>query len=1553
MNKFYLPGNVRLLWLALYFAALLHPGLSWAQDAHSFPECYWRPADSTGLSARPANTPGNPGPGGPMQIATGTISCGAPEEAAPGYYVNQLQIPNMPVKTVRLVIHVLQKDDGTENWQSPAQDGGAQEAVLRGIVTGLGNWAGGPVPGVNGIYRKLDNRLTTPTGGWTTPVTTAPAPLQDTRIQFQVAQVRYYRDTYAWNMSEGSTLTCPGGGTAGNCTSYLYDKYVVNTVANPGQQNAIPNDLVDNAIHVFTGEHPGVGTPNLDAYGVPVNRYRMGGVAMGTRCIILRGYYWNLYNHPLMAPNTAFNPDDPSNPNNVANQQASFRVLQWNLSHELGHCLGLGHAWGTGATCSFSGPGNGQQESNNIMDYPLLPGYSLSQCQIGIMHNRLNAGEVMPPGVGYATYQFRTDAAQVRDHCQPLAGQDTYVSSSQTWRTVHNMRGNLHVKSGATLIVSCRLGFAGPTAKIIVHKGGRLILRGADIGTYRTSDAYECPNGLQLYLGGTPATTPADADNAGLIQIEDPANRILSNNPGALKVKLASGATLHIRSNADVLFEQGVLETMPGSYLCIEPGASLRYAGSGTLAISSATNLGISPDVTANITLNPTPTCQGNLCDIQSQALQLTSSATGDPLNEICSGDAVTLTLRGLANTAYTYQWYRDGSLLAGATSSTLTESLTNTIVSTMGASVQEYNYTCKVTPPGCPSVNRSIRIRVRPLVDMVVNTPTPVVCLVGSGPEYATDADGVPYYILKENVANIDLAASIAQASTINGNAVGGTTNFAWSGSPYLDHNTFIAGHGPGTKLRLDALQQQGAQQITLTLCAWLTSFQGIPGTPSYGNSRDRTTCQVCREVTLYFSNGSDFTVKAEESSICAGESTVLHAGGASSNTFTWEPGNLTGSSVVVTPDVTTEYTVTATNGSGCQSQRKVTVKVRPATCGDCVKSSQLIIMEKGDYHGDLEFKSGYTYHFPIDTYFHNGLFDVQPGATLTFDKGVYLIIGDDGFLNVHQGTLTASCEAMWGGILIKSWYGMQAAHSEISHAIDGIVLAFDPSAAPANSGAPYGLSLTDTRFLNNLQSVMLKEGAGATPGIINIVGCTFDSDPHQMRAPYHYRTPTKQFCSWRHLNLNGDLSYLQFSHNTLKHALFGVWMPEGQGLNSSKNVFSDCYVAAAYNYVNKRPSTWTDNVITFPVPDNAFSHLPLDFVRDALVEVTALEGPLGPVQPSTCFGIYAQGDPLVVERCRFEQTQQPFTLYRYAVPYPQTGLFARPGTTLVRNNHFEQLYQGYLAPAEQADGEVLGNTFLGCQIGLRFQRQDATLPTGTAVVDCNSFMRPAGVGGESFGIWRAPGIFTAPGQPLEQLDFSFEPSGAPGIPGTILRLQRNAFTGNNSGNNNAATGSTYWHVYNSSGNPPLNYARYEQAATAVPNDAEDDHLGPDNQVQGAYTGATFNSSVTCLTTLGYTTGLQRAAATLSTSRATVPGTYLTQNVPNPCTGTTTISYRTTAPARLLVRDVSGRLCRTEPLAAGEHTLTLDLRTLPAGLYIYTLEVAGRSLAHHKLLIQ
>lgn len=92
---------------------------------------------------------------------------------------------------------------------------------------------------------------------------------------------------------------------------------------------------------------------------------------------------------------------------------------------------------------------------------------------------------------------------------------------------------------------------------------------------------------------------------------------------------------------------------------------------------------------------------------------------------------------------------------------------------------------------------------------------------------------------------------------------------------------------------------------------------------------------CAIPANITLKLLLGPIFTVTTSAAVACPnGQATQVTAAVPPGTTVTWLPGsNLNGTSVLVTPLVTTTYTATATNAAGCIGRRAVTVTVRPPT--------------------------------------------------------------------------------------------------------------------------------------------------------------------------------------------------------------------------------------------------------------------------------------------------------------------------------------------------------------------------------------------------------------------------------------------------------------------------------------------------------------------------------------------------------------------------------------------------------------------------------------------
>ncbi|MDG1333917.1 MAG: glycine-rich protein [Crocinitomicaceae bacterium] len=110
-----------------------------------------------------------------------------------------------------------------------------------------------------------------------------------------------------------------------------------------------------------------------------------------------------------------------------------------------------------------------------------------------------------------------------------------------------------------------------------------------------------------------------------------------------------------------------------------------------------------------------------------------------------------------------------------------------------------------------------------------------------------------------------------------------------------------------------------------------------GLTGTTITVSPVATSTYSVIGNTLGCVSNTANITVTVfdinaiTDKTICDGTSTTLATSGA--DTYVWNPGGLTGSSIVVSPSTTTTYTVTGTqSATGCTSTETVTVNVNPS---------------------------------------------------------------------------------------------------------------------------------------------------------------------------------------------------------------------------------------------------------------------------------------------------------------------------------------------------------------------------------------------------------------------------------------------------------------------------------------------------------------------------------------------------------------------------------------------------------------------------------------------
>ena len=148
---------------------------------------------------------------------------------------------------------------------------------------------------------------------------------------------------------------------------------------------------------------------------------------------------------------------------------------------------------------------------------------------------------------------------------------------------------------------------------------------------------------------------------------------------------------------------------------------------------------------------------------------------------------------------------------------------------------------------------------------------------------------------------------------------------------NPQLDSLTGLEGLDIST---LGSFEATG--NGSLSYCHVQTICDYVNGNNNVTIDNNAVGCNSIPEVQDSCLINCAFTVSASATpdTICDNESSTLTATPSNQTdpvTYEWNPGGLVGQSVVVNPNMTTTYTVTATDDAGCTDTAEVTVTVEP----------------------------------------------------------------------------------------------------------------------------------------------------------------------------------------------------------------------------------------------------------------------------------------------------------------------------------------------------------------------------------------------------------------------------------------------------------------------------------------------------------------------------------------------------------------------------------------------------------------------------------------------
>jgi hypothetical protein len=159
------------------------------------------------------------------------------------------------------------------------------------------------------------------------------------------------------------------------------------------------------------------------------------------------------------------------------------------------------------------------------------------------------------------------------------------------------------------------------------------------------------------------------------------------------------------------------------------------------------------------------------------------------------------------------------------------------------------------------------------------------------------------------------------------NGGCLGTATYNLTTMSPNVQASTNNPTICPGVSTTLTATgantyvwQPGNLTGASVSVSPAVTTTYTVTGTAA-------NNCTKTSTVTITVTGQLPLTANASPTTICLGASSTLTVTGA--NTYTWNPGNLTGASVTVSPTNNTTYTVTGTNALGCTGSTTLNVNV------------------------------------------------------------------------------------------------------------------------------------------------------------------------------------------------------------------------------------------------------------------------------------------------------------------------------------------------------------------------------------------------------------------------------------------------------------------------------------------------------------------------------------------------------------------------------------------------------------------------------------------------
>ncbi len=421
-------------------------------------------------------------------------------------------------------------------------------------------------------------------------------------------------------------------------------------------------------------------------------------------------------------------------------------------------------------------------------------------------------------------------------------------------------------------------------------------------------------SGASTYTWNTGPTTPA-------ISPSPTVNTTYTvTGTSAVGCTNTSVKTITVNLTPTVSVSGGASPVCAGTQVLLTASGAITYSWS-TSALTAT--IAPSPTITTNYTVIGTSAgCSNSIVKtITVNPLPTLTIAVSNTL--VCSGNTLALTASG----ALTYTW--SGSVInAVPFSPTITTNYTVTGTSAAG---------CNNTAAMTVSVNNV------PTAPLSISGPT-ALCAGSSATTYSTNiVAGASSYVWTlpggwggASTTNSISATPGASGGTISvfasntcGNSSTQTLVVVINPVPSVTANGNPLSVCPAANVTLSAsgantyTWSSGPTVATITVNPLTTTIYTVTGTNTLG-------CNNFTTITIGVFSNPTVSAVSNSNILCVGQTATLTAGGATS--YTWNPGGAA-TSIVVSPTVTTTYTVTGTDGNSCTSSVVYTQSVSTCT--------------------------------------------------------------------------------------------------------------------------------------------------------------------------------------------------------------------------------------------------------------------------------------------------------------------------------------------------------------------------------------------------------------------------------------------------------------------------------------------------------------------------------------------------------------------------------------------------------------------------------------------